>query len=93
VNWYHNIFSHVPTTNVREIGAMLKAIYASEDVVAAREAFRCICRAARGWHWTAASGDLYNIHLNTFDTAGTGARASTINGALVGPLVKPYTSW
>jgi len=41
----------------------------------------------------AANGNLYNIHLNTFDTVGTGARASTINGALVGPFVKPYTSW
>jgi hypothetical protein len=37
VHWYHNIFSHVPTTNVREIAAMLKAIHTSEDVVAARE--------------------------------------------------------
>jgi putative transposase len=37
VHWYRNIFSHVPTTKVREIAAMLKAIHASEDVVAARE--------------------------------------------------------
>ena len=37
VHWYRNIFSHVPSTKVREIGAMLKAIHASEDLAAARE--------------------------------------------------------
>src|SRR6516162_6162749 len=37
VHWYRNVFSHVPSTKVREIAAMLKAIHASEDVVAARE--------------------------------------------------------
>jgi transposase-like protein len=37
VHWYRNIFSHVPSTKVREIANMLKAIHASEDVVAARE--------------------------------------------------------
>jgi putative transposase len=33
VHWYRNIFSHVPSTKVREIAAMLKAVHASEDVV------------------------------------------------------------
>jgi putative transposase len=28
VHWHRNIFSHVPSTKVREIAAMLKAIYA-----------------------------------------------------------------
>jgi transposase-like protein len=37
VHWYRNIFSHVPSTKVREIAAMLKAIHASEDIVAAQE--------------------------------------------------------
>jgi transposase-like protein len=37
VHWYRNIFSHVPATKVREIATMLKAIHASEDIVAARE--------------------------------------------------------
>jgi putative transposase len=37
VHWYRNIFSHVPSTKVRVIAAMLKAIHASEDIVAARE--------------------------------------------------------
>ena len=29
VHWYRNIFSHVPSTKVREIAAMLKAIAAT----------------------------------------------------------------
>jgi putative transposase len=37
VHWYRNLFSHVPSTKVREVAAMLKAIHASEDVAAARE--------------------------------------------------------
>ena len=37
VHWYGNIFSHVPSTKVREIAAMLKAIHAGEDIAAARE--------------------------------------------------------
>ena len=36
VHWYRNVFSHVPSTKVREIAAMLKAIHAGEDIVAAR---------------------------------------------------------
>src|SRR6187397_2953622 len=32
VHWYRNVFSHVPSTKVREIAAMLKAIHASEDI-------------------------------------------------------------
>ena len=31
VHFYRNVFSHVPSTKVREIAAMLKAIHASED--------------------------------------------------------------
>ena len=37
VHWYRNLFSHVPSTKVREVAAMLKAIHASEDVAAARQ--------------------------------------------------------
>src|SRR5260221_13745073 len=36
VHWYRNIFSHVPSTKVRGIAAMLTAIDASEDLAAAR---------------------------------------------------------
>ena len=37
VHFYRNVFSHVPSTKVREIAAMLKAIHASEDRAAADE--------------------------------------------------------
>ena len=37
MHWYRNIFSHVPSTKVREIAAMLKAIRAGEDIAAARQ--------------------------------------------------------
>ena len=37
MHWYRNIFSHVPSTKVREIAAMLKAIHATEGIVATRE--------------------------------------------------------
>jgi putative transposase len=37
VHWYRNIFSHVPSTKVREIAAMLKAIHAGEDLMAVRQ--------------------------------------------------------
>src|SRR5215831_5414490 len=37
VHWYRNLFSHVPSTKVREVAAMLKGIHASEDVAAARQ--------------------------------------------------------
>ena len=36
VHWYRNIFSHVPSTKVREVARMLKAIHAQEDLEAAR---------------------------------------------------------
>jgi len=37
VHFYGNIFSHMPSTKVREIAAMLKAIHSGEDIVAARQ--------------------------------------------------------
>ncbi len=36
VHFYRNVWSHVPSTKVREVAAMLKAIHASEDRAAAR---------------------------------------------------------
>ena len=36
VHWYRNAFSHVPSTRVREVARMLKAIHAQEDRTAAR---------------------------------------------------------
>lgn len=37
VHFYRNVFSHVPSTKVREVADMLKAIHASEDRAAAEE--------------------------------------------------------
>lgn len=37
VHFYRNVFSHVPTTKVREISHMLKAIHAQESREAAQE--------------------------------------------------------
>ena len=48
VHWYRNIFSHVPSTKVREIAAMLKAIHAGEDIAAAREKAIRVIEKLRG---------------------------------------------
>jgi len=48
VHWYRNIFSHVPSTKVREIAAMLKAIHASEDIAAAHEKAVRVIEKLRG---------------------------------------------
>jgi transposase-like protein len=37
VHWYRNIFSDVPSTKVKEVAAMLKAIHAQEDAASAQE--------------------------------------------------------
>ena len=37
VHFYRNVFSHVPSTKVREVSHMLKAIHAQESRRAARE--------------------------------------------------------
>ena len=48
VHWYRNVFSHVPSTKVREVAAMLKAIHAGEDLVAARHENLTITLAVHG---------------------------------------------
>jgi putative transposase len=48
VHWYRNIFSHVPSTKVREIAAMLKAIHAGEDITAARQKAVQVIEKMRG---------------------------------------------
>jgi len=48
VHWYRNIFSHVPSTKMREIAAMLKAIHAGEDIVAARQKAVQVIEKLRG---------------------------------------------
>src|SRR5262245_35669549 len=48
VHRYRNILSHVPSTKMREIAAMLKAIHASEDLAAAREKAIRVIEKLRG---------------------------------------------
>src|SRR5262249_59696898 len=48
VHGYRNIVSHVPSTKVREIAAMLKAIHAGEDIAAAREKAIRVIKKLRG---------------------------------------------
>src|SRR5262245_26938829 len=47
-HWYRNIFSHVPSTKVGEIAAILKAIHASEGLAAAREKAVRVIEKLRG---------------------------------------------
>jgi transposase-like protein len=55
VHWYRNIFSHVPSTKVREIAAMLKAIHAGEDIAAARQKAVQVIEKLRGLRLTNAA--------------------------------------
>jgi putative transposase len=55
VHWYRNIFSHVPSTKVREVAAMLKAIHAGEDLVAARQQAVRVIEKLRGLRLTKAA--------------------------------------
>src|SRR5690349_10879914 len=55
VHWYRNVFSHVPSTKVREIAAMLKAIHAGEDIVAARQKAIQVTDKLRGLRLTKAA--------------------------------------
>jgi putative transposase len=55
VHWYRNIFSHVPSTKVREVAAMLKAIHAGEDLVAARQQAVRVIEKLRGLQLTTAA--------------------------------------
>ena len=42
VHFYRNVFSHVPSTKVREVSHMLKAIHAQESRAAADQKARAI---------------------------------------------------
>jgi Transposase, Mutator family len=52
---HRTIFSHVPSTKVREIAAMLKAIHAGEDIVAARQKAVQVIEKLRGLRLTTAA--------------------------------------
>src|SRR5262249_38254198 len=56
VHWYRNSLSHVASTKVREIAAMLKAIHASEDLAAAREKAIRVIEKLRGLRLSRAAG-------------------------------------
>ena len=47
VHWYRNAFSKAPSTKVKEVALMLKAIHASEDRAAAEETAKRICATLR----------------------------------------------
>jgi putative transposase len=55
VHWYRNVFSHVPSTKMREIAAMLKAIHAGEDIAAARQKAVQVIEKLRGLRLTKAA--------------------------------------
>jgi putative transposase len=42
VHWYRNIFSEVPTTKIKDVAAMLKAIHAQEDAESAQEKAKAV---------------------------------------------------
>lgn len=55
VHFYRNVFSHVPSTKVREVAAMLKAIHASEDLDAAEDKARQVGEKLRAQRLTKAA--------------------------------------
>jgi putative transposase len=55
VHFYRNVWSHVPSTKVREASAMLKAIHASEDRAAARVKAAQVVAKLREMKLTAAA--------------------------------------
>jgi len=55
VHFYRNVFSHVPSTKVRDVAAMLKAIHASEDLAAAQEKARQVIAKLRAQRLTRAA--------------------------------------
>jgi putative transposase len=55
VHFYRNVFSHVPRPRMREVAAMLKAIHAAEDVIAAREKARQVVAKLRDQRLTRAA--------------------------------------
>ena len=47
VHFYRNVFSHVPTTKVRDVSHMLKAIHAQESRASADEKAKAIIAELR----------------------------------------------
>jgi len=55
VHFYRNVFSHVPSTKVREVSHMLKAIHAQENREAAKEKAEAVIAELRGQRMTKAA--------------------------------------
>jgi transposase-like protein len=47
VHFYRNVWTAVPTSRVKEVSAMLKAIHASEDLEAAQQKAAVVCKKLR----------------------------------------------
>ena len=65
VHWYRNVFSHVPSTKVREVAAMLKAIHAAEDVEAAKAKAELVVDKLRGQRLERAADLVHNTVIET----------------------------
>jgi transposase-like protein len=62
VHFYRNVFSHVPSTKVREVAHMLKAIHASENGIAALKKAQEIIDKLKGQRLTKAA-ELVEAHI------------------------------
>lgn len=65
VHWYRNVFSHVPSTKVREVAAMLKAIHAAEDIEAAKAKAELVVDKLRGQRLERAASLVHNTVAET----------------------------
>lgn len=62
VHFYRNVFSHVPSTRVREVSHMLKAIHAQENQAAAAEKARAVVDEL-GRQRMGRAADLVDAHV------------------------------
>lgn len=62
VHFYRNVFSHVPSTKVREVSHMLKAIHAQESFKAAQEKAQTVIAELRTRRMTRAA-ELIEEHI------------------------------
>lgn len=65
VHWYRNVFSQVPSTKVREVAAMLKAIHAAEDIEAATAKAEQVVDKLRGQRLGSAADLVHNTVAET----------------------------
>jgi hypothetical protein len=55
VHWYRNMFSHAPSTKLREVAVMLKVIHAAEDAVSARDKASAVVEKFKAMNLTEAA--------------------------------------